>query len=53
MLNINIDEVINTEIKLNKKYTDIRFINCTGRLEGDKVYLSDISPYGFAAFEVK
>ena len=35
------------------EYNEIRFIGCEGKLEGDKVQLSDISPYGFCAFEVK
>jgi len=40
-------------VELGKSYEKIEFVNCTGRLEGDKVYLSDIPAFGFAAFEVK
>jgi hypothetical protein len=39
-------------ITLDKQYKSIRFVNCAGRLEGDKVYIEHIPPYGFAAFEV-
>jgi len=53
LANVSLDDVINTKIELDKAYSQIRFLNCTGRLEGDTVYLSDITPYGFCAFEVK
>jgi len=47
------DTAIEPVIELGKEYSKIEFINCDGRLEGDKVYLSDIPPFGFVAFEVK
>lgn len=47
------DTVIEPVVQLNQVYTQISFINCGGRLEGDKVYLTEIHPYGFAGFEVK
>ncbi len=47
------DTAIEPVIELGKEYSKIEFINCDGRLEGDKVYLSDIQPFGFVAFEVK
>lgn len=53
LANISLDDAINPKIELDKSYSEIRFINCSGRLEGDAVYLSDITPYGFCAFEVK
>jgi hypothetical protein len=40
-------------IKLDKKYSKIRFLNCVGKLEEDTVYLSKIQPYEFVAFEVE
>lgn len=46
------DTVYEPEIILDKPYSSISFINCNGRLEGDRVYLTDISPFGFAGFEV-
>lgn len=53
LANVYLDDVFSPEIRLDKTYSEIRFLNCTGRLDGDTVYLSDIPPYGFMAFEVK
>lgn len=50
--NIFMDEVFEPVIQLDRTYHEIRFLNCTGTLEGDKVILSDIPAYGFVAFEV-
>lgn len=40
-------------VELAESYSSIEFINCQGTLDGDKVTLTDIAPFGFAAFEVK
>jgi len=40
-------------VTLDKNYSKIKFINCTGRLENNTVYLSKIQPYEFVAFEVE
>lgn len=53
LANIFIDDIFSPEILLDKQYTEIEFVNCNGSLLGDRVKLNDISPYGFAAFEVK
>lgn len=47
------DIAVNPVVELGKEYNEITFINCTGRLEQDKVFLSDIPAFGFAGFEVK
>lgn len=47
------DIAVDPVVELDKAYGEITFINCTGRLEADKVYLSDIPAFGFAGFEVK
>ncbi len=47
------DECVNTTIKLDSEYTDINFINCSGKLEKDKVILDDIPPYGLVGFNVR
>lgn len=47
------DDVLDPVVELAKPYSQIEFIHCTGRLDGDRVYLSDIAPFGFAGFEVK
>ena len=46
------DIAIDPVAKLDKAYKDIKFINCSGKLENDKVYLSDIAPFAFAGFVV-
>ena len=46
------DIAIEPVIELGREYTKIKFLNCSGRLCGDKVYLSDIPAFGFAAFEI-
>ncbi len=53
LINANMDGVLSPVIRLDKVYSNIRFINCNGELLGDRVALEDIPPYGFAAFEVK
>lgn len=54
LFNVNIDEIFEPEIILDKSYTDVRFLNCDGKICGNTVKLSsDIEPYGVAAFEVR
>jgi len=53
MMNVHLDDIITPEVLLDREYKEIRFISGSGRLEGDRVILSDIPAYGFAAFEVK
>jgi len=53
LANVHLDDVFAPRIWLDKVYNNIRFIGCSGKLEGDLVTLSNIPPYGFAAFEVK
>lgn len=52
VLNLYQDEIIEPVIQLDRAYEHAQFAGCTGRLEGDRVYLSDIAPYGFCAFTV-
>ena len=47
------DIAIEPIIELDKNYSSINFINCSGELSKDKVSLSDIPPFSFVAFEVK
>ena len=47
------DTAFEPVVMLDKEYSEIEFVNCKGRLNGDKVYITDIAPFGFAAFEVK
>lgn len=50
--NLFADIAVEPVVELAEVYSEIRFLNCSGRLDGDKVYLSDIPAFGFAAFEV-
>lgn len=52
LANVHLDDVFAPVITLDRVYDRIRFLNCTGYLEGNRVYLDRIPPYGFAAFEV-
>lgn len=47
------DYISEPVIRLDKEYSNIRFVNCTGKLNKDTVYLSKIHPYEFVAFEVE
>ncbi len=47
------DPTLFTTVELGAIYRSIEFVNCSGRLEGDRVILSEIPAFGFASFEVK
>ncbi len=47
------DEVFSPVVTLDREYEHIEFINCTGKLRGSLVELSDIKAFGFVGFEVK
>jgi hypothetical protein len=47
------DECLNTTVILDREYRNIEFINCSGRLEGDRVVLDGIAPYASVGFEVR
>ncbi len=53
LANIFPDDIFSPEIILDREYSQIKFINCTGTLDGNKVILSDMNPYAFAMFEVE
>ncbi|MBE6662410.1 MAG: hypothetical protein E7606_03920 [Ruminococcaceae bacterium] len=46
------DDVLNPVIALDRAYTSARFVGCEGRLEGDRLILSDIPAYKSVAIEV-
>ena len=52
IIGIFADIAIDPVAELDQAYKNIKFINCSGRLENDKVYLSDIAPFAFAGFVV-
>lgn len=47
------DTAIEPVVELSEEYSEIEFINCDGRLDENKVHLTDILPFGYVAFEVK
>lgn len=47
------DPVFSPTVQLDREYSSITCINCSGSLDGDRVTLSDIAAFGFAAFEVR
>lgn len=51
--NLFADIAMDPVVELAREYSKIKFTNCNGRLEGDKVYLENIAPFGIAAFEVE
>lgn len=51
--NIFPDEILHPTIHLDGEYSEISFINCSGQLDGNKVFLSELPPFGFAGFEVR
>ena len=53
LFNLFADSVDEPVITLDREYTNIRFINCEGRIEGNKVILhTPIYSNTLAAFEV-
>lgn len=46
------DPAMEPVVELAKEYSSARFVNCQGKLKGDKIILEDISPYGFAFIEL-
>lgn len=47
------DECLNTTVILDREYTQIEFINCTGKLNGNIVEIDYIAPYASLGFVVK
>jgi len=51
--NIFADSIISPVIQLDKEYFEIEFVNCNGKLKGNKVFLNEISAFSFAGIFVK
>lgn len=47
------DTAIEPVVELDADYSKIEFANCSGRLDGNRVYLDDIASYAFAGFTVE
>lgn len=50
--NLHADIAIDPVVELAETYSSIEFIGCSGRLEGNKVFLSEIPAFGFAGFNL-
>ncbi|MEA4890645.1 MAG: hypothetical protein VB070_14405 [Clostridiaceae bacterium] len=46
------DSVLDPVVHLSEPYSHVQGINCTCRVDGDKVYLSDIPSFSFVGFEL-
>ena len=53
LLNVHLDSIDVPVVELDRTYSEIRFVNCSGKLEGGKVILSELAGFGMAAFEVR
>ncbi len=50
--NLHADAIYDAKVELSDKYSGVRFVNCTGRLEGGCVYIDLIHAFEFAAIEL-
>ena len=50
--NFHADPIFEPVVQLDEEYASISFVNCSGRLEGSRVYLSELPAFGIAFFEV-
>jgi len=53
LYNLFLDSMDEPVVELPTAPTEINFVSCTGRVEGNLVYLSEIPAYGFAGFTYK
>lgn len=51
--NIFEDSIEKPVVELDKKYSSVKFINCSGELKGNRIELTRMEPFSFAAFEVE
>lgn len=50
--NCSMDRIYDLKIDLDREYSSVRFLNCTGRLEGKTVIVDDLPAFTFCAFEL-
>lgn len=53
LINSFTDDIYNPVAELDGEYKNVKFVNGGGELKGDKLFLNDIPPYGFLAFELQ
>jgi hypothetical protein len=49
LFNCYADDVLDPVVELDRRYSSARFVGCEGRLEGERLYLSDLPAFKFAA----
>ena len=52
VLNCFSDALVDAPIQLDREFARAEFVNCRGRLEGNRIILDEVPAYGFAAFTV-
>ena len=52
LFNVFEDEIPTPVVTLDREYSSVRFVGCEGTLVGNQVTLSELAPFGVAAFEV-
>ena len=52
LFNMFIDSMLDPVVALAEEAEEVEFINCAGSFEGDRIHLSDIPPYSFAALRI-
>lgn len=53
LFNLSPDEAFDTEVLLGESYVGAEFFSGSGRLEGERVLLDEIPPFGFVGFTLK
>ena len=52
LFNMFIDSMLDPVVELAEEAEEVEFINCAGSFTGDRILLSDIPPYSFAALRI-
>ena len=53
LFNIFADAAENPVIELDEEYKEAEFFGCTGKISGNRIFLSDIAPFAFAGLALK
>ena len=51
--NLHADGAYGAEIELSDVYSSVKFVNCTGKLKGNRVIIDKIGAFDFACLEIK
>ena len=53
LFNCFADDISMAKIELDNCYSEVEFVGCEGRLDGDRVIINYLPPFGYAAFKLK